>query len=243
MEEEINLIDYIKVLFKRKKVILITFLIALLIGIIFGVFGSVKRNYNEFFVLIKIGKIGDFIPETPIELQRKIEQHSYNKLLKEKLKLSDDPSIEAQIFPETSLVLIKTKTKNSEGKKILKELVDIILIKHKEKTDKMKNFLKKRIEYEEQKIATILKNIAEERDIFPYQYLYTDYLSKIDQMKYDLDIAEDTEVITSYSEQINIISKSAINVIVAGILGIFLGVFLAFLQEFWEKNKKILRGN
>jgi uncharacterized protein involved in exopolysaccharide biosynthesis len=233
-DDEINLVDYIKVIIKRKWVI-----IGITIGamIIAGILSWTTPKTYEISAVLEIGEIGSFVPETPTQLQEKISQGSYDEVLKKRLKMESIPEIEATTPKDTDLLIIETNIKEPQkNKKVLEELANIIIEEHKVKLDEQKSFLEEEIKKEEAKITALErgKNLSE------LQYLYIQHLSRIDNLKNDLERATPTQLIKSPSETLS--QRSIlINVIIALVLGLFIGILVAFFQEFWEKNKEELR--
>jgi len=119
-EQEIDLVDYIKVIMKRKWVI-----IGITIGaiIIAGISTLLLPKTYKVSAILEIGQISTFVPETSIQLQEKLNRGSYNELLREKLNITSIPGIEVSAPNGTNLVVMETITKNpQEGTKVLEAL-------------------------------------------------------------------------------------------------------------------------
>jgi len=244
-EQEIDLVDYIKVIMKRKWVI-----IGITIGaiIIAGILTFFSPKAYKVSAILEIGQIDigrasassriiTFIPETPTELQEKIQQGTYDKILKEKSGIENIPKIEVSVPKDTNLITMEIESYNSqEDKKILETLASIIIENHAKLFKEQKDFIQEKIKKEELKISILEKS----KSLPELQYLYVEHLSRIDELKNNLATATETQLIKSPSE--NPISKSIlINIIITGLLGIFIGFLLAFFQEFLEKNKERLK--
>lgn len=231
--EEIDLIDYIKVIIKRKWTILITIILAMVIA---GIFGKTMPRSYEASVILEIGKIGNFIPESPLQLKEKIDRGSFNEILRAKLKINNVPKIEAEALKDTNLLVLKINTADIEqGEKFLKELADIIIKEHEEILSLQRKFLEGEVKKEEAKVAILEKS----KNLSELQYLYIEHLSRIDTLKNDLRSAKPTWLVMSPSVKVSS-SPLFVNVIIAGILGLFVSFLIAFFQEFLEKNKNRL---
>jgi len=236
MEKEIDLIDYIKIILKRKWTIIGITLGAVIIA---GILNWTAPKSYRASATLDIGNIAGTVPETSTQVKEKINHGTYNGVLREKLKTTNLPSIEASVFDpkETDLVIIEATAKASnKSKEALKVLSNIILGEHREFFEEKENFIKEDIKKEEEKNA-----ILEKSKNFPeLQYLYVEHLSRINQLEQFLALAISTRLIKEPSE-VSVSQNILTNVIIAAILGIFLGTIVAFFQEFLEKNKERLR--
>ena len=232
--DEIDLVDYIKVILKRKWIIIGVTLGAMIVA---GVLTYLLPKTYKMSTILEIGKIGTFVPETSIQLQEKINQGSYDELLRGKLGGETVPKIEVSVPKDTNLIIMETISKNpQESKKILEALSNIIIDEHGELFEEQEKFIQEDIKKEELKIAILEKS----KSLPELQYLYVEHLSRIDELKNEITTANPTQLIKTPSEASS--QNILINVIIAGVLGIFAGVLAAFSQEFLEKNKEKLRG-
>ena len=244
-EQEIELVDYLRVIIKRKWII-----VGITIGaiIVAGILTFLSPKTYKISAILEIGQINiggvsasgkiiTFSPETPIELQEKIQRGTYDNLLKEKSGIKNLPKIEISAPKDTNFIVMEVESRNfEEGKKILETLADIIIENHSKLLKEQKDFIQEEIKKEEFKVSILEKS----KSLPELQYLYVEHLSRIDELKNNLATATETQLIKSPSE--NPISKSILmNVIIAGLLGIFIGFLLAFFQEFLEKNKERLK--
>jgi uncharacterized protein involved in exopolysaccharide biosynthesis len=161
--EEIDLIDILKVIYKRRKILfLITFL-----GLLFGCLFYLLSFFFDLFpkevsTILEIGHMEDFVPESPLQLAEKIKNDNYGEAIRTKLGILPQEYPDAkrawkvEAPKDTRLVVIKIKTKNpKQAKAILDELNQIVIKEHQEKFNLQKNVLvddKKRIE---EKIKTL----------------------------------------------------------------------------------------
>lgn len=231
--EEINLVDYIRVIVKRKWVIIIITLLAMVIA---GIFSKIAPKRYEISAILEIGKIGNFVPESPLQLKEKIDRGSFNEILMAKLKIGGIPKIEVEAPKDTNLLVLRINTTGAEiGEKILKELTNIIIKEHEGILNQQRKFLEEEIRKEEAKIAILEKS----KNLSELQYLYIEHLSRIDTLKNDLRSAKPTWLVMSPSVKISSFSL-LVNIVIAGILGLFVSFLVAFFQEFLEKNKNRL---
>ncbi|MCK5044597.1 hypothetical protein KAR26_02620 [Candidatus Parcubacteria bacterium] len=202
-EKEIDLIDYIKIILKRKLLIFVVFLIFIIIA---GVATSSLPRPYKIDTSLEIGKITEkiglverreVILENPEQLAQKIKGDVYGILAREELNISerDYPEIEVNNPENTDLIVLKIKsTEVQKAKNILEEINRLILEEHQQIAGK--------------KVEVAGVEIESTKVIKPPT------------------ISEDP---TS--------PKFLLNIILAGSLGIFMGVFLAFSKEWWDKNK------
>jgi len=232
--QEIDLVDYIKVILKRKWIIIGVTIGAIIIA---GISTLLLPKTYKVSAILEIGQISTFVPETSIQLQEKLNRGSYNELLREKLNITSIPGIEVSAPKDTNLVVMETITKNpQEGTKVLEALSNIIIDEHGKLFGEQKKFIQEDIRKEELKIAILEKS----KSLPELQYLYVEHLSRIDELKNELATANPTRLIKAPSEAFSS-QNILINVVIAGILGIFIGTLIAFFQEFMEKNKERLK--
>jgi len=178
-EEEINLMDYIKVILKRKWLILgITFGAAMIAGILSFVgpttykIDTILELGHKTDIISGVKQIEEFIPEAPDQLVEKIKNNSYGGKIRTKLNISEKeyPEIEVSNPENTRLIIISIKSSNIEGaKKVLEELESLILKEHQEKFNLQKNILldsKRRIKNKISSLENERKILEEKVDYF-----------------------------------------------------------------------------
>jgi len=239
MEEEVDLVDYIRVILKRKWAIIGITLGAVIIAGILNL--TAPKSYKASAVL-DIGVVAGAIPETSTQLKEKINFGTYNESLKKRLNTTSLPKIEA-FTPldtkerETDIVMIEAEGRApKKSKEALKILSDIMLEEHRKFFEEKKNYLGEELEKEESQIDILKKS----KDFPELQYLYVEHLLRINDLEHYLALSVPTRLVRAPSE-VSISQNILTNVIIAAILGIFLGILVAFFQEFLEKNKKRLR--
>ncbi len=143
-EEEIELMDIINVLWKRKWLIIIGTLSCM---IIVGIISFLLKPVYEISALVQPGKLlvqdeyGRFeevVIEKPHQLANRINEKTYEHIIAEesKIKLDELPEIEAKNIEDTFLVRIWTKNHDIErGKAVLKKILELIRKDIDEKVD------------------------------------------------------------------------------------------------------------
>ena len=263
-EAEINLIDYIKVILKRKWLIL-----KIALGVTIGVviLNFVMPRYKVDTIL-EVGVTEDTL-EAPNQLVEKIKNGNYNEVIKRKLNIEKLPKIEVSTPKDTRLVIISIKSSNPEqAKKILEELENLILKEHQEKFDSQKKILlenKKRIENKISCLENEKKILEEKVNYFTnlmasspsptYQFLLTEAKEKLEKKK--LEIENQYLKLNTLEQKLNSYQPTRIikaptiptspaepgigvKMIVGLIVGLLGGIFLAFVIEWWEKEKSHL---
>jgi len=267
--EEIDLMDYVKVILKRKWLILILVLVTVIVA---SVFSFYTPKVYKIDTAIEIGTIAREMVremiEEPAHLEEKIDSDIYVILIGGKLGISENkyPKIKTIHPKNTRLITAEVESSNPElDKNILEEINNLILEDHQGKIKVKKELLEKDIERLKTKITSIeeekkileakielLEKIPSEEQTLAFQFalFFTNeklemekqeienlYL-QINSLKRSLGDIQPTKIvkIPTISEK-PIKPKILLNIIIAGVLGIFIGIFLAFFQEWWKKNK------
>ena len=267
-EKEIDFVLYLNVLWRRRKIIIFTlFLVLILWGLKLGLakFFGIGELYKTVGI-IEIGKISSnsFI-ESPEETAQKIKNKGY---------LKED--FEAKVLGKTSLVEVEKISSNfKDAETKMNTLFEKILEAHQKKLEKEKKEIletcqiyEKEIEKIEKEIEFLKKQNKETEDlvkklveegksvssflsfrnnllvrILNQQQLKERYQKSLINEKKSLSLIEPTKIIKK-PESFPILGKKEIikKTILFLVLGVVLGVFFAFLKEFWEGNKeRILR--
>lgn len=253
MEEEINLVDYIKVIYRQRWFILVVIILFLVVALVFS-FKKGGKVYEGKGVF-EIGKMDiyqkenfqTFIPENPTRIKIKIESRAYDPLIREKdLQKEKIKGVELELpsdlkdIDRLSVLTIKVQsTDKKEGEKYLKALLGAIVSYHNQEFARKENYFKNLIKEESAKILSLEKS----QNISVLQYLYVEHLSNINDAKLSLSSIERTKIleVSGFSEVSG--TKIILNTAIGLVLGVFVGVFLAFLRDFWQRNKKeILKG-
>ncbi len=161
-ELEIDLIDYLRVIWRYKKSIFVIFIAVVIIGLIVSLtipktyqslalleIGKIKGNYLE--SPIEIGKIiGNYL-ESPKDLIVLFKQEDTLKLLAQRIGLSETNWFELlkaiEIQSREKFLEIKAEAKTAKkAKDIVDAAVDLILERHQKILAKEKSFLMNEIE-------------------------------------------------------------------------------------------------
>jgi len=268
-DNEIELIDYIKVILKRKNLILgIT--LGIVIGV--GVLSFILPKTYKVDAIIEIGRIESFFPETPGQVLEKIKNKNYQKAIQKKLNISEKEFPKINIFnpKNTGLLIISITSKKPErAKEILENLGNLILKEHQSKFNIQKKILlddKKRIEKkisflkEKKKILeekiNYLRNLYQtnpssenllllmesKKDLKNTKLEIENHYLKLNSINQKLNISQPTQIIKPPSiPELPTGPNPLLNIIIALILGFLSGSFLAFLCEWWEKEKERLK--
>lgn len=167
-EDEIDLIDYVKVILKRKKTIFFWFLLLVLIAGIasFFVLPEVYRTSTS----IEIGRLqkesgsdAEELVEDPNVLTSKIKEDVFGIQARKNMDLSESqwPEIKVENPEKTHLVELTIESSEKEkSKNVLEEINSLILASHKKIVDLEKDLIEKEILKKENKISSIEEEIS-----------------------------------------------------------------------------------
>jgi len=163
-EEEIDLMDYLKVIIKRRKLILAVFLIAIVAA---GIFSWLSPKVYKIDTSLEIGKIAGEAAEEPAQVVEKIKRDVYGIFVREKLGISETeyPKIKTENPKETNLIMLTIESvKPSESKNILEEVNNLILVEHQEKIKAKKESIEQDIKTIKEKIKLVENDIEKTRN-------------------------------------------------------------------------------
>jgi len=231
-DDEINLIDYIKVVIKRKWLILGITLTAVLIA---GIASMASPKNYEVSTTLQIGNTTDIL-ESTAQVAEKIKSNAYKNLLEEKLNIENLPEIKTETPQNTNFVSIIIETDNPEqAKQILDEINSLVLLEHQEIFNKRESQIKENIK-EIQDELTLLETKKE------YSEGIAELRIKLSDLKATLNVFQPTKVIKAPIVPKNPSGSNLIlNIVIAIVLGLFIGVLVAFIKEWWENAKKELK--
>ena len=165
--DQINLMDYVKVLIKRKRLIFTVFLIFVIAA---WVFSSYSPKVYKIDTALEVGEVEiGAIPETkqvieePAQVVGKIESDAYGILVRETLSISEEeyPEIKVENPENTSLVIVAITSSEPElAQNILKGINALIIGEHFEKIKSEKELLEKKIVLLEENINNSKKNVT-----------------------------------------------------------------------------------
>jgi len=268
--EEINLMDYIRVVIKRKRMIFGVFLAVVIAAAVYSFFICPKIYKVD--TLIEIGKIeGSSIEELP-QVIEKLDNDVYGIPVREKLKIpvAQFPKIKTKNPLGTRLLTIQIESSQPEfAKEILGETNNLIIADHQNEIKVKKGLVEKNIERLKNKVSLLeeeKKNLEKKEKslewLSPYEkiseqltgslFLFLDLREKlsaksqeienlymqINSLQASLDDIKPTQIVKTPTISNGSVSpRPVLNIVIATALGIFLGTFLAFSKEWWEKNK------
>ena len=147
--DEINLADYVKVIFKRWKLVFLIFVLAILAGFIFSVL-SPKIYLVD--TTLDLAQTGEDLIENPSQLIEKIHNGVYNGKYHVRI-IAENPK-------DTQLIKMRVKTPDIEkGKNALEEVSAVILAEHQSIIDIQKESIQSDIEKLENEIKLLEQDI------------------------------------------------------------------------------------
>ncbi len=280
-EEEIDLREYINVLLKRKGIIILIFLVAVITAAIVSYFAlsPVYQSSTVFSIALIdnrpptsfVAQIENNIPV--INIHESLEIINSNLALDEVIKrmglnISSDQLrtwIEVENLKDTNFIKVSVEADSAEkAKELAENIVEVFIEKNQNKyTDKIK-LIEERIKILEQGVAEFEKSIQEienatkkiavSKDLSEAERyfqtslllnsssnernLYNNLIYQINTLQERLNNCQDFGII-NYAQLPTAPIKSNIklNILIAGVLGLFVGIFAAFFLEFWQKGK------
>ena len=295
---EINLMDYIKVILRRKRLILAVFLISIITA---GVVSLYLPKVYKIDTSLEIGKITEKTIESPEQIAKKtvekIKGDVFGILVRKELELTemDYPEIKVSNPENTDLVNIKIESDQvQQAKNVLEAINRLVLDEHQKMVIARKKVLEKEIEFLKENINIPQKNIIRVQakvvslkkeqqilenkvsvlqEILIYEqtpgtqfalfdteeklekkiqetedcYLQINSLEvTINSLKNKINVLEDqiedirpTRILKSPAISESPVSPKLLsNIVLAAVLGIFMGIFLAFFKEWWIKTNE-----
>ena len=157
--DEIDLMDYVKVILKRKWLILAVFLGA---AIVAGIFSFLMPKIYKIDTSLEVGQIAGAVVEEPGQVVEKIKGDVYGIFVREKLRI---PEIEYQKIKtenpkDTRLIKMAIESASPpKAKNILEEINNLILAEHQEKIKVKKELIEMNIKTVEGQIEIIKSDI------------------------------------------------------------------------------------
>jgi len=161
---EIDLMDYVKVLLNRKWLILAVFFGA---AIAAGIFSFIMPKVYKIDTSLQMGQIGlqggvPIIIENPTQVIAKIQGDSYGVLIRKDLNIPENeyPKIKVDNSQGTSLINIEINSSNTGlAKSILEKINDLIIGDNQEEIKNEKDLIQKNIQTLGQNIDISKKDI------------------------------------------------------------------------------------
>jgi len=276
-EEEIDLREYINVLLKRKGIIILIFLIAVITAAVISYFilTPIYQSSVSFQVNTEYTKQPYYYPSSysnPYisDILVLLTSDSILEEATERINLGYNfikikEKVEATNIKDTNII---TLTMEDEDPKIAKDLansiVEVFMEKNQSIYDEKRKIVEENLKIYEEQLKDIERNIIEiektkqkvssSTGISDVEKLFQTSLllnslvternsrnfliSKISSIKEDLMNYKGFKIISSATEPTTPIKPNKkLNILIAGVLGLFVGIFVAFFLEFWQKGK------
>lgn len=225
--DEVELMDYVKVILKWKWFIAILFVSA--VGTAGVVSKFVLPDIYEVQTILEIGSVRGGL-ESSVQVVEKVNENAYLALTDMDFLSSD---IKAECPEGTDLVQISAETSNAERTKtILSEINQLIVSSHREEFEKRTKEIQKEI-----------TGIQKELNFIKTRKAYTESIAqlylKVSGLEEMLSGAKMTRIIKEPTVSEHPIGPNIIfNIVAAGISALFFGVFLAFVLEWWKSYER-----
>ncbi len=167
--EEIDLMDYVKVIIKRKKLIMAILAVAVVTA---GVISLALPKVYKVDMTLGVGEIENpqanteaeriMLIEDPAQVKQKIDNDVYGVSIRGKLSVSENeyPKIKTENPKDTNLVTIEIESdKTQQARDILKELSNLIIAEHQERIISRIDLIDKNIKTVGEKIKLTQENI------------------------------------------------------------------------------------
>ena len=276
-EEEIDLREYINVLLKRKGIIILIFLIAVIAAAIISYFilTPIYQSSVSFQVNTELTKQPYYYPASSTnpyisDILILLTSDSILREAAERINLSYDftkikEKVEATNIKDTNIITLTVEDGNPKlARDFADSIIGIFMKKNQFIYDEKRKIAEENLKIYEEQLDDIEKNIIEiektklkivnSKDMpdvekhFQTSLLLNSIvterntrnflISKISSIKEDLMNYKGFKIIDSASEPTTPIKpKKKLNIIIAGVLGLFIGIFVAFFLEFWQKGK------
>ena len=276
-EEEIDLREYINVLLKRKGIIILIFLIAVIAAAIISYFilTPIYQSSVSFQVNTELTKQPYYYPASSTnpyisDILILLTSDSILREAAERINLSYDftkikEKVEATNIKDTNIITLTVEDENPKlARDFADSIIGIFMKKNQFIYDEKRKIAEENLKIYEEQLDDIEKNIIEiektklkivnSKDMpdvekhFQTSLLLNSIvterntrnflISKISSIKEDLMNYKGFKIIDSASEPTTPIKPNKkLNIIIAGVLGLFIGIFVAFFLEFWQKGK------
>lgn len=235
--EEINLVEFVNVIIKRKKIVITCLILGLFFAL--GVFLIQKKPIVQKSEVTYISQVTLQIGNTgyqPIEnidgLTRKINAGFYG--------YSDSVDLKASEIPGTMLVTIKSSDPNQqESKNVLTHITAAILLDHDALLGQYKNNIEEKIRNVQYANNRFLQMGRDSQSLQILVFNLQDDLSHSNASKVIKD--SNTSITTTPLTQAEKKFKPIFVLLIGAILGLFVGVCLVFIMSWWNKNKSSIQ--
>lgn len=162
--DEVDLIDYIKVVIKRKWLIFVVFLLVLIVAGLFSWFSPKTYNIDT---SLEIGSIGKDLLEAPTMMIKKNENAIYEMAAREKLGIPDGEyqQIKVENPKESNFLIFRAESTDPQrAKEILEGINKLILEEHQEKIKDKKESIENELKIAEDKIKSVENDIEKTKN-------------------------------------------------------------------------------
>lgn len=275
-EEEIDLREYINVLLKRKGIIILIFLIAVITAAIVSYFVLTPIYQSSVSFQVNIGLVKQFYYPTSStnpyisDILIILTSDSILRESAEKINLEYDYNkikgkVEVINIKETNIIALTVEDENPKlVRSLANSIVEVFIDKNQSIYDEKRKMAEENLKIYEEQLDDVEKNIIEiEKTKIKIAYSkgisdaekhfqtslllnslvternnYNFLISKVSSIKEDLMNYQGFKIIDLAIEPIAPIKPNKkLNILIAGVLGLFVGIFVAFFLEFWEKGK------
>jgi capsular polysaccharide biosynthesis protein len=269
-EEKIDLRDYINVLLKRKSIIILIFLIAIIAAAIVSYFTISPSPIYKSSITFSVAQIDD---QAVINIAESLEIMKSSVFLNEVINRMNleinagqlKSQIEVKNLKGTNFIEISVVDNSPEKAKNLAENITEVFIrqnqgKYQEKIklveDRLKTLEEQITEFEKniEEIKKTIKEIAASKELSEGERqfqtslllsssatereLYSTLADRANNLRVNLKSYEDFKIINNAQMLVSPIkSNKKLNILIAGVLGLFVGIFAAFFLEFMKKGK------
>ena len=241
--DEINLMDYIKVIIKRKKLIIGIFIICVVATTIVSFRMPKVYQIDSTARIGSIGgslfSVGEMIEKTKNRnlLQSVIQEIDTNitvESLKEAVKIE---KVEGTNFLKVQMESVEPGIAID----ILNKIESKLVLDGNEFYEKNITLINERIQELHARKENVSKQIKmlNQNTLTNYETIYSELSAAEYSLKKNLLLANNFKIIESPAKSINPIKpKKKQMVTISAVVGLMLGIFIAFFVEFWQKSKE-----
>jgi len=267
-EEEIDLREYVNVLLKRKGIIILIFLIAVITVALVSYF-ALSPVYQS-SVIFSVAKIDGRsvinitealeIIKSNIVLDEVINRMGLEETAKQLSSHITTESLKGTNFIKISVVADSPESANN----LVENIVEVFIEQNQDEYREKVKLIEDRLKTLEEQIAEFERNILEiekakkkiaaseelsegERQFqtslllnssVTERSLYNNLSNQANSLKASLKSCEGFKIVNYAQLPVAPIKPNKkLNILIAGVLGLFVGIFVAFFLEFWQKGK------
>lgn len=163
---DVNIMNYIKVIRKRKAFVFIMFLLGIALAVSYNFLPQAQEKIYNIKSTLEIGTIIYDTPngfsevqaiENPAQIVKKIENSIYDYVIRERLDISEI-NLWAKNPEGTNLIIVEMRSANREDKIVLDEINNLILAEHQKRVNIKKRTLQDSISILENNIEVLKKD-------------------------------------------------------------------------------------